>query len=352
MTRPRPFRLAAVALAGAALLASCSSGDETATTGGTTPSTGGDDQKVTVYLGRQYGIEAVFEEFTKQTGIKVEFTTGKDPELREKLRTEGANTPADLLLTADAGNLELANQAGLLAPVDDPALTAAMPDNLRDPENHWFTLSRRARTIVYSTERVQPSQLSTYEALADPAWKGKLCLRPGSHPYTQSLISNMIERLGDARTEEVVKGWVANEPTYIDSDTKILEAIGAGECDVAITNSYYVGREQAEGRAMNVAIFWPNTALAGNGVHVNISGAGLTKEAPNPEGARRLLVWLATEGNRQFADANFEYPADPDAEPRAELVAWGTFTADPIWVGRFGELQPDAVDLLDRAGYE
>lgn len=346
----RPGPAAALALlALAAPLAACSSSSSsTEATGG---DTAGGGQVVTVYLGRQYGIEAVFEEFTKQTGIQVKFTSGKDPELREKLKSEGANTPADVLLTADAGNLELADRDGLLAPLD-PGTAAAVPENLRDPENHWMALSRRARTIVYSTERVQPDQLSTYESLADPTWKGRLCLRPGSHPYTQSLVSNLIDRNGEAATEQTVRGWVANEPTYIDSDTKILEAIDAGECDVAIVNSYYVGRYQAEGKGATLAIFWPNAAMGGNGVHVNISGAGLTREAPNPQGAARLIAWLATDGQRAFADANFEFPANPSVPARPELVAWGSFTADPIWVGRFGELQPQAVDLLDRAGYQ
>jgi iron(III) transport system substrate-binding protein len=304
---------------------------------------------VNVYTGRHYGIEPVFEAFTEATGIEVRFTVGGDPELRERLKAEGRNTPADVLMTADAGNLYLAAEDGLLASVDSDVLEAAIPSNLRDPEGRWFALSRRVRAIQYSTERVDPAELSTYEDLADPRWKGRLCLRPATHPYTQSLVASLIAAHGEAAAAEVVRGWVANEPVYIDSDEEILKAIAAGRCDVTIANHYYLARITSVEPDFPVAIFWPNQS--DRGAHVNASGAGVTAHAPNPENARELIEWLATEGQRAFADANFEFPANPNVAPHPLIAAWGPFEADPIWVGEYGRLQPRAVVLLDRAGY-
>lgn len=306
-------------------------------------------QVVNVYTGRHYGIEPVFEAFTEATGIEVRFTIGSDPELRERLKAEGRNTPADVLMTADAGNLYLAAQDGLLAPVDSDVLEAAIPPSLRDPEGRWFGLSRRVRTIQYSTERVGRPDLSTYEDLADPRWRGRLCLRPATHPYTQSLVASLIAAHGEAEAARIVRGWVANEPVFIDSDEEILKTIAAGRCDVTIANHYYLARITSEEPGFPVAIFWANQG--DRGAHVNVSGAGVTTHAPNPRNAQELIEWLATDGQRAFADANFEFPANPDVEPHPLLAAWGPFDADPIWVGEYGRLQPQAVALLDRAGY-
>lgn len=304
---------------------------------------------VNVYTGRHYGIEPVFDAFTEATGIEVRFTTGGDPELRERLKAEGANTPADVLMTADAGNLYLAARDGLLAQVTSEVLEAAIPENLRDPEGRWFALSRRVRTIQYSTERVDPSELATYEGLADPRWHGRLCLRPATHPYTQSLVASLIAEHGEEQTERIVAGWLANDPTFIDSDEEILKTIAAGGCDVTIANSYYLARLTDADPDFPVALVWANQD--DRGAHVNISGAGVTAHAPNPESALRLLEWLATEGQRAFADANFEYPANPEVAPHPLIATWGPFEADPIWVGEYGRLQPQAVLLLDRVGY-
>jgi len=304
---------------------------------------------VTVYTGRHYGIEAVFDDFTAATGIEVRFTTGKDPELRERLVAEGANTPADVLMTADAANVELAAAAGVLAPVASEALDAAIPAELRSPDGMWFALSRRARVIISSSERVD-SPPTTYAAVGDPAWKGKLCLRPSTHPYTQSLVASIIAGDGEAAAEAVVSSWVANDPLFIDSDTDIYKAIAAGECDVAIANTYYLGRLQTEDPAFPVAITWPDQD--GRGAHVNVSTVGITTNAPNPTGALRLLEWLATDGQNTFSDANFEYPADPSVEPAALVAAWGPFKGDTAVIVRLGEFQPTAVALLSRVGYE
>lgn len=337
----RPVRLTAIglALAAAALVAGCGSDDGSGSDGG----------MVTVYIGRQYGIEPVFEAFTEATGIEVRFTSGGDPELRERLIAEGENTPADVVLTADAANIELAAQAGVLAPIESEALTEAIPAELRSPDDLWFALSRRARVVIYSTDRVTEPP-TTYAALGDPQWAGRLCLRPSTHPYTQSLVASIIAAEGEARATEIVSSWVANDPLYINSDTDIYRNVEAGECDVALANTYYLGRLQTENPDFPVAISWPEQD--GRGAHVNVSAAGVTANAPNPEGARRLIEWLATDGQEQFAAANFEYPADPDT-PIAELVAsWGEFTADLGVVLRLGELNTAAVEVLSAAGYE
>ncbi|MFZ4516989.1 MAG: extracellular solute-binding protein [Microthrixaceae bacterium] len=356
----RPTRRLATLLAGSAMAlvaAACGGGVEQESSGspGASGSSGSSttidtSKPVTVYLGRHYGIEPVFAEFTRATGIPVEFTTGKDPELRERLVVEGRNTTADVYLAADAGNLELAEQAGVLAPAGSEVLEEAVPERLRDEDGAWHGLSVRARTIVTSSERVADADVPTgYDALGDAEWKGRLCLRPSTHPYTQSLVSSLIAERGEDGATEVVESWVGNEPTYIDSDTEILGAIASGRCDAAIVNSYYLPRLEAEKGEQPVRLSW---VTDDPGVHVNISGAGITRNADNQAGARRLIEWLATDGQARFAEVNFEFPANPDVAPRAELAAFGPFTPDPVRVERFGTLQPDAVMLLDRAGYQ
>lgn len=304
---------------------------------------------VTVYTGRHYGIEPVFAAFTKATGIEVRFTTGSDPELRERLIAEGENTPADLVMTADAANIELASAAGLLAPFDSAAMQDAIPVELRSAKNDWFALSRRLRVLMYSTTRVTTPPTS-YSDLADAEWKGRLCLRPSTHPYTQSLVASLIANLGAADAEALVAGWVKNSPLYVNSDTDILKAIVAGDCDVAITNTYYLARLLAEDSTTPVAVSWPDQSSFG--AHLNVSAAAVLAAAPNPEGAQRLLEWLATSGQKIFSDANYEYPADPTVEPAEILVGFGEYRADLAAVRQLGTLNPDAVALLSRVGYE
>jgi iron(III) transport system substrate-binding protein len=306
--------------------------------------------EVVVYSARHYGQEAAFDAFTRGTGIAVKILNGNTGELFERLKAEGERTPADVLLTVDAGNLWNAARAGLLARVDSPALTANIPAHLRDPEGRWFGLTVRARTIMYNTRRVQPSQLSTYEALGDPRWKGRLCLRPSSYIYTQSLLATMIRRHGEARTEEIVRRWVANEPVLINSDTKILEAIAAGQCDVGITNHYYLARIVAKDPAFPVAPFWASRETTGT--HVNVSGAGVTAHARNRANAIRFLEFLsAPEAQQLFADVSFEYPANPRASVSPIVARWGRFKQDDVNVAAAGEHQAAATRLADRAGY-
>ena len=329
----------------ATVLSACGSSDEDAADQGDANGGG----QVTVYTGRHYGIEEVFEQFTTDTGIEVRFTTGKDPELRERLVEEGANTPADLLMTADAANVELAAEAGVLKEIDSPALEAAIPASLRSADNNWFGLSRRARVVVASTERVDDPP-TTYEEVGDPKWKGRLCLRPSTHPYTQSLVASLIIANGNAAATETVASWVANDPLYIDSDTDIYEAIAAGDCDVALANTYYLGRLLEEDPEFPAAISWPNQDE--RGAHVNLSTAAVTANGPNQKGAQRLLEWLATDGQQAFSDANFEYPADPSVDPAEIVGSWGTFKSDLDAILQLGEFQPDAVKVLSATGYE
>jgi iron(III) transport system substrate-binding protein len=330
-------------LVGSLVLSACGSDSDS--------SSSNDDASgsITVYTGRHYGIEDVFEQFTADTGIDVRFTTGNDPELRERLIAEGANTPADVVMTADAANIELSADAGVLASVDSAVLTDTIPEDLRSEANDWFALSQRLRVIIASTERVE-NPPTTYAGVGDPEWQGKLCLRPSTHPYTQSLVASLIIAEGEERATEIVQSWVDNDPLYINSDTDIYKAVASGECDVAIANTYYLGRLLAEDPDFPVGIVWPEQD--GRGAHVNVSTAAVTANAPNPDGALTLIEWLATDGQQQFADANFEYPADPDVEANDIIAGFGDFTADLAAVRQLGANQPAAVVVLSATGYE
>jgi iron(III) transport system substrate-binding protein len=341
-------------LVGALVLGACGSDDDTgeaagnaATEGTSTPVA--DGGTITVYTGRHYGIEPVFEQFTADTGIEVRFTTGNDPELRERLIAEGANTPADVVMTADAANIELSAEAGILASVDSVALTETIPEGFRSENNDWFSLSQRARVIIASTERVENPPM-TYAGVGDTEWNGKLCLRPSTHPYTQSLVASLIIAEGPERATEIVQSWVDNDPLYINSDTDIYKAVADGECDIAIANTYYLGRLLTEDPTFPVEIVWPEQD--GRGAHVNVSTAAVTANAPNPQGALALIEWLATDGQQQFADANFEYPVDPTVEPNAIVAGFGEFVADLPAVRLLGTNQPAAVEVLSATGYE
>jgi iron(III) transport system substrate-binding protein len=309
-------------------------------------------EQVVVYSARiEQLIKPIFDAFTKDTGINVKFVTDKEGPLLARLKAEGKNTPADMLITVDAGNLWEAAREGLLRPVESKILTANIPAYLRDPLNRWFGLSVRARTIIYNTDKVKPTELSTYEALADPKWKGRLCLRTSKKVYNQSLVAMMIAEHGEAKTEQIVKGWVDNLATDpLSDDTKAMEFVASGKCDITIANTYYYGRLMEKNPSLPLAIFWPNQE--GSGVHVNISGAGVTRYAPHPEAAVKLLEFLSSQkAQNLFADVNMEYPANSQVKPDPAVAAWGTFKQNTINVNKAGELQAEAVKLMDRAGY-
>ena len=308
--------------------------------------------EVVVYSARShYGQEPAMAAFTRKTGIQIKSFGGNAGELFERLKAEGDKTPADVLITVDAGNLWNAARAGLLSRTDSPEIQANIPSHLRDPENRWVGLTMRARTIMYNTKKVKPEELSTYEALGDPKWKGRLCLRTSGYIYNQSFLATMIKRHGEAKTESIVRGWVANNPTLINGDTKILEAIAAGQCDVGLTNTYYLGRILAKDASFPVAPFWANQQMTGT--HVNISGAGVTTHAKNRANAVKLIEFLTSpEAQQMFADSNFEYPANPQAAVNPLIVKWGKFKQDDINVATAGEFQAAATRLADRAGYK
>jgi iron(III) transport system substrate-binding protein len=301
-------------------------------------------------------LQPILDRYAQETGGRARFLTDKEAALVERLAAEGKDSPADLLITVDAGNLWQAAERGLLQPVDSPVLAANIPPHLRDPQNRWFGFSVRARTVVYSPQRVKPGELTTYEALADPQWQGRLCLRTSKKVYNQSLVAMLIAAHGEAAAETIVRGWVKNlaAPPFA-NDNEVMEAIAAGRCDAGLVNTYYYGRLLREKPDLGLALFWPNQgapAPALQGVHVNVSGAGLTRHAPHPQAARKFLEWLsAGEAQRLFAATNLEYPANPAVAADPAVAAWGTFTPALINVARAGELQSDAVRLMDRAGY-
>ncbi len=311
------------------------------------------NSQVTVYSARnEQLLKPLLDQFTRQTGTQVQLLTASEAALLARLGAEGASTPADVLITVDAGNLWQATQQNLLQPLQSPALEKAIPTHLRDPGNQWFGLSVRARTIVYSKAHIKPSDLSTYEYLADPKWRGKLCLRTSKKVYNQSLVAMLMQEYGEARTETVVRGWVANLATEVfPDDTALLKAIAAGQCQVGITNTYYLGRLLDADANFPVGLFWANQA--GSGVHVNVSGAGITRHAKNRAGAQQLIEFLASDvAQKIYTDKDLEYPANPKVEADSVIKAWGTFKPNVINVSKAGELQAAATRLMDRAGYK
>ncbi|MBF0125927.1 MAG: extracellular solute-binding protein [Magnetococcales bacterium] len=309
--------------------------------------------EVVIYSARkEHLLKPLLDAYREKTGVATRYLTDGEGPLLARLQAEGSNTPADLLITVDAGNLWQAGQQGVLAPVDSTILKTNIPERLRDPDNRWFGFSVRARTIVHSTERVKPEELTTYEDLAEPKWKGRLCLRSSEKVYNQSLVAMMIARSGEEATEKVVRGWVANLAVPVFSnDTKLMEAIVAGKCDVGIVNTYYFGTLRKEKPAISLALFWPNQK--GSGTHINISGAGVTKHAKHPAAAIKLLEWFSTpEAQRLFADLNMEYPANGTVKPHESVAAWGAFKGEELNVSLAGKHQADAVRLMDRAGYK
>jgi iron(III) transport system substrate-binding protein len=307
---------------------------------------------VVVYSARiEKLIKPMFDAFAAKTGIQVTYFTAKAPELFERLKAEGTHTPADVLMTVDAGNLWIADHAGYLQGFRSPIVEKNIPAHLRAKHNAWVGLSVRARPIMFSTRRVKPTELSTYEALGNPRWRGRLCLRTSRKVYTQSLVATMIKTLGEQRTAAVLRGWMKNEPHIFNSDTKMLEAIAAGQCDVTIANTYYLARLQTKDPTFPVAVFWPNQD--GRGVHVNISGAGVTQHAKHRAEAIQLIEFLTSpDAQHLYADANYEYPANPAVKPDQLIAAWGTFKSDTVDVAAAGALQAAAVKLMDRVGYK
>ncbi|WP_372396836.1 Fe(3+) ABC transporter substrate-binding protein [Azospirillum sp. HJ39] len=317
-------------------------------------------QEVNVYNSRHYNTDrAIYETFTKATGIKVNIIEGNHDELIQRMKSEGASSPADLLITVDASRLAAAAKEGLLAPVNSPVLEAIkVPANLRDPNGAWWGLSTRARIIVYARDRVKPEQIRNYEDLAKPEWKQRVLTRSGTHPYSLALTASMIDAVGEEKTEAWVKGLVANlaRPPQ-GGDTDQIKAVAVGEGDVAIANTYYVGKlitsAKQEDRevAAKVGVIFPNQD--NRGTHVNLSGAGVVKTSKNQENARKLLEYLLSpEAQRQFADGNMEYPVNPAIQPHPELVKFGDFKHADVNAAAFAAYTPQALRIMDRAGWK
>lgn len=308
---------------------------------------------LTLYSSRkEHLIKPALERYTEQTGVAFNLHTGKPGPLLERLSAAGEQGEADLLLTVDAGNLWHAAERGLLVPIDSQLLKDAIPAALRDPQNRWFGITKRARTIAYSTERVQPGELTTYEALAEPKWRGRLCLRTSKKVYNQSLTAALMAHHGEEQAEAIVAGWVANlaaEP--FSNDTKALKAVAQGQCDLTIVNSYYFGRlMRAEDADYALALFWPNQDA--QGVHVNISGGGVLRSARHPKAAQAFLEWLAEpEAQSLLAALNLEYPARGDVPASPLVRAWGEFRSDAMNLAEAGRLQAQAIRLMDRVGW-
>ncbi len=295
----------------------------------------------------------ILDVYTQQTGVAIDVLTDQGQVLIERIAAEGARTRADVLITVDAGNLWHATERGVLSPIRSEVLDAAVPPAFRDPDGHWYAITERARVIVRSTERTRAEELSSYEALADETWKGRLCLRSSRKVYNQSLVAMLIARHGEQRSERIVRGWVGNlaAPPFGD-DTQLIEAIAAGQCDVGIVNTYYFGRLQNNRPGLPVAVFYPNQEEGDSGVHVNVTGAGVIRHSRQPERARQFIEWLLSEpAQRLFAEIDFEFPVNPDVAPSAAVAAWGEFRADARNIAEAGRGQAAAVRLMDRAGY-
>jgi len=318
-------RLLALVIGGAVLLVGAFVGVVLATSGSSSDS-------LVLYSARShYGEEKPFEDFAKKTGTDLTIRGGDASELYERLQSEGKNTPADVLITVDAANLWRAQHAGII--------------------DSWKPLTYRARTIMRSTERVGPNDVTTYEGLGDPRWKGKLCLRSGTSEYNVSFVADRIAKDGRAATEQMLRRWMANDPKIFGSDTDVLEAIKDGDCDVGLTNSYYLGRELADDPSFPVAPVWADQN--GRGTHVNLSGLGVVHWSDKAKQAGELIGYLRQPSQQEiFAENNHEYPAVAGVKPDPVMARFGTFKRDVIDVAAAGPLLDDALKLMDEVGWD
>jgi iron(III) transport system substrate-binding protein len=303
-----------------------------------------------VYNGRShYGDEQVFEDFEKATGIDVQLRGGTAPELYERLRSEGEDTPADVLITTDLANLWRAKESGLLQPVTTPTLEAQVPAELRDPDDEWWALSTRLRIPVVSTERVPEGAVTSYDDLGHPDYRGRTCLRTSNSEYNQSLVADMIAKRGRDATEALLRSWMDNEPTILNSDGELLAVMAAGDCDLGLSNHYYLGRALAEDPDFPVAPAWPDQD--GAGAHANVSGVGVVKWSDSTVEAVRLMEYLTSPPAQEQIVERGECAANPDVLPPAHIRDWAEVKIDPIDVERAGPLIADAVALMLEVGW-
>jgi iron(III) transport system substrate-binding protein len=306
---------------------------------------------VVVYNGRsQYGDEAVFTAWEDKTSKSLELRAGSAPELFERIRSEGAETPADLLVTTDLANLWRAKQAGMLQAVSTPALEAQVPREYRDPDEQWWGLSLRIRTPMRSTERVGEGVVKHYEDLGKPQFAGKLCLRTSNNEYNQSFVADRLAKHGAADTEKLLRSWMNNRPQILGSDVDVLEAIAAGRCDVGLTNHYYLGRILKEKPDFPVAPAWPDQD--GAGAHTNLSGVGLVKGSKHRADSLSLMEYLTSPPAQEEIVANSELAANPDVAPPEHIREWADVKRDPIDVEHAGKLLPAAIALMQKVGWK
>lgn len=318
-----------------------------------------DAGEITLYSARQENlIKPLLDAFTDETGIRINLLTGSADALLQRLESEGLESPADVLITTDAGRLHRAQEAGVLQPITDESIVDQIPAAYRHPDLYWVGLSLRARPIMYVTDRVDPAELSSYESLADPKWRQRICIRSSGNIYNQSLVASMIAAHGEAEVEQWATGLVANlarKPTGGDRDQ--IKAAANGQCDLVVANTYYLAgmlesedADQVEA-ASKMAVFWPNQS--DRGVHVNISGIGLTRSSSNPVQAEQLIAWLLSEkAQALYGSANGEYPVRSGVPPSALLASWGEFVSDDLNLSQLGVLNAQAVKLMDRAGWQ
>lgn len=315
--------------------------------------------EVNVYSAREEQlIKPLLDAFSKDTGIKVNLVTGDDDPLLERLKREGMNSPADVLITADAGRLHRAVENGSLQPIQSAKLNQAIPAHLRDAGKQWFGLTYRARVLFYNPATVKAADLSSYEDLADPKWKGRICVRSSNSIYNQSLLASMIAAKGVTAAEQWAQGLVANfarPPNGGDRDQ--IKAVASGQCDVAIANTYYYaqmlygGDAAQKAAASKVKIFFPNQA--DRGTHINISGAGITTSAKNKDNAIKLLEYMVLDdAQRWYSTTNGEYPVKRGIEASPELKSWGTFKSDALNLSTLGKNNAQAVQIMDKVGWK
>ncbi|WP_313113593.1 Fe(3+) ABC transporter substrate-binding protein [Aequorivita sediminis] len=317
------------------------------------------DQVVNVYTHRHYEPDQdIFKMFEEKTGIKVKVINASADELIQKMKMEGKQSPADVLITVDAGRLSRAKGEGLLQSIDSEILENTIPAHLQDVDNQWFGLTKRARIIAYAKDRVKPEDLSTYEDLVNKKWKGKILVRSSSNIYNQSLLASLIANNGEEAAQTWAEGIVANmarSPKGSDRDQ--VKAVVAGEGDLAIVNSYYIGKmlnspdaEEVK-TAQQIGLFFPNQS--DRGTHINVSGAGVAKYAPNKENAVKFIEFLISQDAQQvFTEANYEYPVLESVEPVNDIKAWGDFKEDNLSLNKLGENNKKAVLIFDAAGWK
>jgi len=317
-------------------------------------------EEVNVYSARKENlIKPLLDKFSAETGIKTNLITAKADKLLTRMKNEGRNTPADILITTDAGRLHRAKQADLLQVIDSSSIDQSVPAHLRDVDGLWVGLSQRARVIFYVKDKVKPEQLSSYENLADPQWHRRICIRSSGNIYNQSMVASMIAAKGEAATLDWAKGLVKNlarKPKGGDRDQ--IKAAAAGQCDIAVANTYYYANMLANTKdasqvaaAQKMAVFWPNQN--DRGAHVNVSGAGISKYSKNKDNAVRLIEFLLSpESQKWYASVNYEYPVVAGVAPNELVAGWGEFKSDLLNLSRLGELNAAAVKTMDKAGWQ